>query len=208
MDREQIRRKVFEYSTRLNVTLGSIDDLADSMMRDSIEMFKKKGIFRQTLKYHSKQALKESERILSCYRQGTQAPYLDFLDIIQDEIQPDIERLYYAIKHVLDRNKVEDAEMRARVLQTYVMTEMAMKGYERFKDLLERTTHSRLEKALHELNPANVIFHWRQVTEIIFGRIHDEIAQDANVSTGVEVVCQKLFDIDWLEEKAQRAIAL
>ncbi len=206
--KETIIQTVHQYSARINVTLGGITDLADSQIRDCIEAFKKRGIFRQELKRHANAALRESERVHRSYRQNTKANdllYLDFLDAIQDDIKADAERLYFAIKLVFDRRKEQDTDLKTKVLQASYLTEMNERGYLKYKEILEKATHAKLSAALWPINPEGVMHEWQRVADIIFNNAFPrDITEDPSVAAGMKIITGKLFDLDWLEEKAER----
>ena len=142
--------------------------------------------------------------------------WLDLTDHIDEELGTHVERLYYAIKLVVDREKTPHGETMARMWTANIMLRLAVR---QFNELFE--TQSRKCMGVLSLRGAfapgcmdGALKEWNAATEAMDRHLcpkdarHVELDKDANVANGIKAIANRLKDAETYNRGADYAIGL
>lgn len=126
---ERTRNKIDRCCSLYYITCGSVYNVAQSAMVDAAaELRSRPDIFRHKLKYNVRRALaaydvwngKMARQLTDRYQL-----WLDISDKVDEEMQPHIQKLFFAIKAVLMKRRVPDYALRARCETALVVCKLA-----------------------------------------------------------------------------------
>ena len=133
VEAEQIQKHIGENFNRLNslinLVVGAVNTIAGRAVFDAkSELFKRKDIYRQDVKYNARLAEKayyDYERLHTRNFGDRYNLFLDYLSAVEDNIAKDIDILTYSIAQVLTKHNQTDAMLKAKVETARTMCEYA-----------------------------------------------------------------------------------
>ena len=109
---ERTHAKIDRCCSFYYITCGSVYNVAQSAMVDAAaELRERPDIFRHRLKYNVRRALAAYDvwnRKMECQLADRYQLWLDISDKVDEEMQPHITKLYWAIKAVLMKRNIPD----------------------------------------------------------------------------------------------------
>lgn len=165
-----------------------------------------------------KMTLKDYSRKLGLSSKGRDkyTLWLDLTDHVDEEMKPHMERLYYAIKMVMDRNHQPHSETLARMWTARFMLNLASETFNKIfeaqrKDCLGIVS-LRSEFAYGSME--GQLKCWDMALEAMSKHIcpkedkHVVLDEDTNVANGMKAIINKLIDFDIYERGAEYGIKL
>lgn len=140
--------------------------------------------------------------------------WLDTTDRVDEEMKPHMDRLYYAVKMVMDRYSTPHSETLARMWTAHIMLQFAIRQFDTlFSDQKSRTGIS-LRSAFASGCMAGQLKAWHHALEALDKQFCPKDApdvvldQDPAVRTGVGAIYNKLNDPDLYNRGAEYGISL
>ena len=142
--------------------------------------------------------------------------WLDLTDHIDEELRPHMERLYYAIKLAVDREKTPHGETLARMWTANIMLRLAVK---QFDDMFETQCKKcmgvlSLRGAFAPGRMDGALRDWDAATEAMDSHLcpkdarHVELDKDTNIANGIKAIANSLKDAETYNRGADYAIGL
>ncbi len=140
--------------------------------------------------------------------------WLDTTDRVDEEMKPHMDRLYYAVKMVMDRYSTPHSETLARMWTAHIMLQFAIRQFDTlFSDQKSRTGIS-LRGAFASGCMTGQLKAWHHALEALDKQLCPKDApdvvldQDPAVRTGVRAIYNKLNDPDLYNRGAEYGISL
>lgn len=140
--------------------------------------------------------------------------WLDTTDRVDEEMKPHMDRLYYAVKMVMDRHSTPHSETLARMWTAHIMLQFAIRQFDTlFSDQKSRTGIS-LRCAFASGCMTGQLKAWHHALEALDKQLCPKDApdvvldQDPAVRTGVRAIGNKLNDPDLYNRGAEYGISL
>ncbi len=140
--------------------------------------------------------------------------WLDTTDRVDEEMKPHMDRLYYAVKMVMDRYSTPHSETLARMWTAHIMLQFAIRQFDTiFSDQKSRTGIS-LRGAFASGCMTGQLKAWHHALEALDRQLCPKDApdvvldQDPAVRTGVRAIYNKLNDPDLYNRGAEYGISL
>ncbi len=140
--------------------------------------------------------------------------WLDTTDRVDEEMKPHMDRLYYAVKMVMDRYSTPHSETLARMWTAHIMLQFAIRQFDAiFSDQKSRTGIS-LRGAFASGCMTGQLKAWHHALEALDKQLCPKDApdvvldQDPAVRTGVRAIYNKLNDPDLYNRGAEYGISL
>jgi len=189
---EEAKSAFDRLNSLINVSVGAANTIAGRCLYDAYEqLICDKRLFRHELKMRANEAKKSFARYESRHLQNFGDRYqlfLDYLDSIEDEVMPHVNKFYWSVKSLLDKNNEANSALKAKITTARTMIEYACHIY----DLLLEKTHTETSIDFNQLmRPArltSVLYSWEQVTFYI-------CKTDADVDLNADPNCRLAFDI-------------
>ncbi len=140
--------------------------------------------------------------------------WLDTTDRVDEEMKPHMDRLYYAVKMVMDRYSTPHSETLARMWTAHIMLQFAIRQFDTiFSDQKSRTGIS-LRSAFASGCMTGQLKAWHHALEALDRQLCPKDApdvvldRDPAVRTGVRAIYNKLNDPDLYNRGAEYGISL
>lgn len=208
--------KEFEHLNSLvNIVLGATNTTAGKILYDAKNVLSEnKKIWRHEIKHDMKAACKAYDDYEHLHIQNFGDRYqlfLDYLDSVEDEIQPHIDRLRIAIKQALDKYNEPDSDIKSYVETARVIVEYSCKIYDMLlKKAKEKSgidfnnlmRPARLTATLNNIDKvATRVCKLNNVTDI-------DLNNDDNCRLAFRVIENKLTSEDFINRTGYEAITL
>lgn len=125
-------------SARFNVEYGMLSTAAHERYLDATDMLEATPHYSRNVKHWKKRADRAWEKY---YRNVGLAfhekypLYIDFCNKTYEHIEPDLEKFYNSIKRVLDRHRVGESDLKARLVLAYELTELCRKFFVKYWEI-------------------------------------------------------------------------
>ena len=199
------------------VMIGTANQVAYMAIEDAIEMMQDSGMYRQKQKQKAMAAVE-------AYRKYERAAY-EHYKVIEDDryplwqdligraaekLQPDVQKLFFAIKNVIDRSKVRNAAVLAQIQTGVALITLSTLMYDTMANQFQRMTLLNIHQMFNAGRLTAVESNWKAVGEIT-GR---QVMQDVNLrddpacQLGINVLLTRYQQADFLNEAAGEALRL
>lgn len=199
------------------VMIGTANQLAFMAIEDAVDMMQDAGMYRQEQK-------QKAQAAIEAFRRYERAAYLHYQVIGDDryslwqdlvgraaeKLQPDVQRLFFAIKNVIDKSKVRNAAVLAQIQTGVALITLSTLMYDTMAAQYQRHTLLDIHKMFDGGRLTAVESCWKAVGEVT-GR---QVMQDVNLrddpacQLGVEVLLRRYQDAGFLNEAAGEALRL
>lgn len=128
-------------SARFNVEYGMLSTAAHERYLDATDMLESTPYYSRNVKHWKKRADRAWEMY---YRNVGRAfhdkfpLYVDFCNKAYQHIETDLEKFYNSIKRVLDRHRVGDSDLKARLVLAYELTELCRKFFVKYWEICSK----------------------------------------------------------------------
>lgn len=129
------KKEAFEHCySRLNLVVGAANSIAGKWLFDAVEMMEQdKKLFRFTIKHEAhfcKKMFNDYEKAHLTDHGGMKQFYIDYLDVMDDRVQPHAEKMYWAIKNRLDKENVENSALFAKMQMATTLIDYSVYLYD------------------------------------------------------------------------------
>ena len=134
--------------------IGSLASITQTAVKDLLDaLIERKDFFRHSLKYHIKEAYARSEQLIKVFRDRTSDTsryqmWLDITDGIEEDLRPDVTRLFYTTDNILLKHNVPEHRLQSMAVVAYNLTIMLHDMSVRYDDVV-----GKLGFSVHGLKP-------------------------------------------------------
>lgn len=200
----------------VNVMLGAVNTIAGRTLYEAYEMLvKDKKRFRFSVKQCANNAKKDFDAYekMHCRIFGDRYRlFLDYLDSVEDEVMPHVQKMYFSIKSVLDKNRESDSALKAKIELARTMIEYSCYIYDR---LLNETRKQSGYDFDRWMRPARLtgVLHWWDELEKLICKTDDKgvtinLNEDANCRLAFDIIERVLTNEDTLNKAGYEALKL
>lgn len=229
---EQIEQEMRLTEAGFYVVAAAANELASVTVFDAMDTLRRNGFHgnKEARKWatkcekdiHSYETMMRIRLQDASRRMGTVAEdgrdkytlWLDTTDRVDEEMKPHMDRLYYAVKMVMDRYSTPHSETLARMWTAHIMLQFAIRQFDTiFSDQKSRTGIS-LRSAFASGCMTGQLKAWHHALEALDKQLCPKDApdvvldQDPAVRTGVRAIYNKLNDPDLYNRGAEYGISL
>ncbi len=229
---EQIEQEMRLTEAGFYVVAAAANELASVIVFDAMDTLRRNGFHgnKEARKWatkcekdiHSYETMMRIRLQDASRRMGTVAEdgrdkytlWLDTTDRVDEEMKPHMDRLYYAVKMVMDRYSTPHSETLARMWTAHIMLQFAIRQFDTiFSDQKSRTGIS-LRSAFASGCMTGQLKAWHHALEALDKQLCPKDApdvvldQDPAVRTGVRAIYNKLNDPDLYNRGAEYGISL
>ena len=197
--------------------IGTANKVAYFAIEDAIEQMDIYGMLKQKQKVHALKAIEELDKYernayehFAALADGRYALWQDLIGRAAEKLEPDIVKLRFAIKNVIDRAKVSNSTPLAYIQTALALITLATLMYDTMAAQYQRQTMLPIRDEFRGGRLTAVERHWKAVGEIT-GRqqmANVNLRDDPQCILGVQVILTKYQQADFLNEAAQEALAL
>lgn len=205
-------------NSTVNMVVGAANTIAGKVLNDFVEWLKKDENmhhYRQRVKLCVNNALKEFERYESIHYRNFGEKYglfLDYLDETENEVMPDVDKVYWSFKSCIDKAGEPQSEFFAKIEQAMVVAEIACAIYDRLTEEIQKQTGFDFRPQMKQARLTGTL-HWLDVLEKAMckkttkdvGNI--DLNKDKNCNLATSIVMRKLTDYDLFNKIGAKAIA-
>lgn len=197
--------------------IGTANQSAYIAMDDAVDALQDAGMLRQQVKVKAQAALKEFRRYEKAVFQhynsmGDDRYYLwsDMVSRAADGLESDVQKLYFAIKSVLDRHNVERSEVYAKVQTAAAMIDMSVMMFDTMAEQFQRQTMIPIAKSFDGGRLTSVQNNWRMVAYITGRNVlpNVDLNNDPTCHMAVKVILTKYQQAEFLNKAAGEALRL
>mgnify|MGYP007130623261 CR=1 FL=1 len=195
--------------------IGTANQLAFMAIDDAIEAMKEAGMWKHQEKVKAQKAVEE-------YQKYEHQAWVHFTELGDDryplwqdlvgraaqKLEPDILKLYFAIKNQIDKARVPNADVLAKIQVGVAMTTLATLMYDTLEAQFQSQTVINLRQAFCGGRITATEKNWRAVGEITGRKVMPNVnlRDDPACKLGVEVIMSRYERADFLNEAAKEAI--
>ena len=207
---------VFErLNSLVNLSLGAVNTIAGRTLYDACEMLTKdKKRFRFSVKKNANEAKKFFDKYESIHLQNFGDRYqlfLDYLDSIEDEVMPHVEKMFWSFKAVLDKNREPDSALKAKVEVAGTMLEYSCYIYDRLIEQTRKASGYDFDRYMRPARLTGASHSWNEVVGIICKTDNGnniDLNADANSKLAFEIIERMLTSEDTLNRAGYEALKL
>lgn len=214
---EQANELADEMAKQFWTMIGTANQVAFVAMDDAMEAMEACGMLRQQVKVKAQRAMQEYERYeRSAYRHFHEMcddRYYLWSDLITrsaERLKPDVQRLYYAVKNVIDRHKVRNSEALAKIQTALALVTLSTLMFDTLLAEFQRQTMFRLEQSFRGGRLTAVESNWKAVGELTGRQVMQDVdlKNDEACALGVQVILTRYQKADFMNEAAHEALEL
>ena len=197
--------------------IGTANQCAYAAMDEAVEAMKECGMFRQQVKAKAQRAMLEFEKYEAAAHKhfdalgnNTWGLWQDLVCRASDKLQPDIQKLYFAIKNVIDKYGVKNSYALAKIQTALALVTMSTLMYDTMVEQFQRQTPISLKQTFSAGRLTASESCWRMVGYITGNQtLRDiDLAHDEACALGVRVLLAKYQSADFLNDAAGEALRL
>ena len=214
MNREQYEKGYWETDKYVNCVIGVANEVARLAVADGIKAVEQSPLYRHQIKSWCKQTFQEQERYenshLRKFLRDQQQVFLDFLDACEREFRPHIFNIYMGAKQVMDRHRVSDTELKARVECGRIVAMMACANFDTLMKVHREKYGADYTCLFQQFRYTRPMQLWTKVAEaVVINDTGDEtlsLTDDENLKLAYDVMARKLADTDLISRIGYVAI--
>ncbi len=141
--------------------------------------------------------------------------WVDLTDGVNDEMKPYIERLYYAVKMVMDRHRTPHAETLARMWTAHIMLQFAVRQFDQLFEEQKKDCHGvSVRSAFASGSLQGQLQCWQHAVEAMGKQLCPadapdvELTEDENVANGIRAIEVHLQDYNLYNRAGEYAVGL
>ena len=197
--------------------IGTANQAAFFAMDDAIEEMGKAGMLRHQAKVKAMKAVSEFERYDKAVKKyfhdiGDDRYYLwaDLVNRAAERLQPDVDKLYIAIKNCIDGKRVPNSVALAKIQTALALLSLSVLMYDTMAAQYQRQTMIKIAETFRGGRLTAVESNWKAVGYIT-GKMtmqHVNLRDDPQCNLGVRVILARYQSADFLNDAAEEALAL
>lgn len=199
---------------RLNIVVGAVNSIAGGWLYDTVEELEQdKRLYRHEVKRWAKEAKRrfdEYERVHLTDHGGLKSFYVDYLDCMDERVRPHTEKMYWAIKNRIDKERIEGSALFAKVELTLTLLEYSVYVYDFLINDVRESSGYDFDRYLKPARLSDTVKAWRELERIVCktpGR-HIDLNEDPTCTLGFRCIERMLTSEDVLNDAAMEAIRL
>lgn len=213
----EYNRIVDEVAKQFWPKIGTANHIAFQAIDDAVEMMTDCGMMRQKVKVHAQKAIVEYHRYefatwqhFKIMNDGRFALWQDLIGRAAVKMEPDIQKLHYSIKQVLDREHVENSEVMAQIQTGLALVTLSTMMFDILMESYQCHTMIDVAGMFMAGRLTAVERHWREVGEITGKQVMADVnlRDDKTCQLAVRVILERYQRADILNEAAGEALRL
>lgn len=220
MNFDALNEKSQEYHTMCHkimstarVLVCSVNDIADSIVRDAVNQLQKTKHYKQLIKQNAKTTLVEIRKAQNYLRYRLDANawqlWMDIADNFNEFVATDIYKLRIAIKSLLDKHNIPESDLKSHVLTADAMLIAAMRTYEDYYKVHYDGFGLDLSWELRGCYLDKAHAPWGRLTNLLTGKDPNvDLNADPNCKLTVNIIIKKLCNPKNINEIGRKALML
>ena len=197
--------------------IGTANMAAYQAMDDAVDMMRDCGMLRQQVKVKALKALAEYERYDKAVKAhfhsiGDDRYYLwaDLVARAAGRLQPDIDKLFFAIKNKIDSYGVSNSLTYAKIQTALALVTLSTLMYDTMAAQFQRMTMIQIADTFRGGRLTACESLWKQVGEVTGRQVlaYVDLKDDPACILGVQVILTRYEKADFLNEAAGEALRL
>lgn len=197
--------------------IGTANQCAYLAMDDAIEAMQGCGMMKQMVKVKATKAMQEYER----YDKAVKHHFLElgddryflWADIVAraaDMLQPDVTKLYFAIKNRIDEKRVRNSVALAKIQTAVALVTLSTLMYDTMAAQYQRQTMIKIAETFRGGRLTTVESNWKAVGDLTGRQVMQDVnlRDDPQCQLGVQVILARYQSADFLNEAAGEALRL
>lgn len=210
-------RETFNHiSSLFHTIIGETNDVANSIMLDAINEIKKAGLLKQKVKKMCKAAIERysvfDKKNMEDMRNSNidkRQFYMDFLDSVNERTKNDVFILRQSVKRLLDKNAIENSDLKSYILTTHTLLIFSIELFDRFVSTCPPCPPINIAKTYRDARLASVKQAWEQVEEILCPDCKNiDLTKDKDCKLAMEILETKLVSEQGINESGMEALNL
>lgn len=195
--------------------IGTANQCAFMAMDDAMEAMQDCGMLRQQVKVKAQKAVRE-------YEQYDRAVVMHFRDVDNDRfflwadlvtraatrLQPDVTKLYYAIKNVIDAKGVDNSVALAKIQTAMALISLSVLMFDTLADQFQRRTMLPIADTFRGGRLSAVERCWKAVGDLTGRQVLQQVdlSNDETCQLGINVILTRYQSAEFLNEAAGEAL--
>lgn len=197
--------------------IGTANQTAFYAMDDAVEAMTEAGMMRQQVKVKAQKAMQEYERYDKAVKQhfhelGDDRYYLwaDLVARAAERLQPDVNKLYFAIKNRIDEKRVKNSVALAKIQTALALVTLSTLMFDTMAAQYQRQTMIRIAETFRGGRLTAVERNWKEVGDITGRQVMQDVnlRDDPQCQLGVQVILARYQSAEFLNEAAGEALRL
>lgn len=203
-------------SSLFHTIIGGTNDVAHSIMLDTIKEIDKAGLYKQKVKKMCKAAV-ERYSIFEKQNMGDMKHaeidkrqlYMDFLDSVNERTKNDVFILRQSVKRLLDKNAIENSDLKSYILTTHALLIFSIELFDRFVNTCPPCPPINIAKTYRDARLTSVKQAWEEVENILCPDCKNlDLTKDKDCKLAFEILETKLVSEQGINESGMKALNL
>lgn len=199
-----------------NLVVGAANTIAGKAVFDARDMLKqRKDLWKFEVKCRATKATQAYYKYEKVHMKNFGDRYnlfIDYLDSVEEDIQPHVDKLCYSIAQVLSKYNQKDSMLKARLETARTLCEYACGVFDRIMKEAQERTHHNFANVFAPARLTEVLFQWNCVTSNICRTepkgLDISLNDDPNCRLAFEIIERKLVSEDFLNKAGYEALKL
>ena len=197
--------------------IGTANQAAYLAMDEAVEAMKECGMYKQQAKVKAQRAIDEFhkyEKLCTHHflSMGDDRYYLwqDLIGRAADKLEPDVQKIFFAIKNVLDKYNVPNAVCYAKIQTAMALVTLSTLMFDTMAERYQRQTPVRIAEYFKAGRLTGSENNWKALGDITGKQVLQDInlRDDPACQLGVQVILTRYQSADFLNEAAGEALSL
>lgn len=197
--------------------IGTANYTAYCAIDDAVDAMRECGMMRQMVKVRAQAALREYERYDANARRHFKTVgdnhYSLWADIViraAERLQPDVQKLYFAIKNKIDAGRCKNSVALAKIQTGVALVTLATLMYDTMEQQYQRKTMISIGASFRGGRLTAVEQNWKAVGELTGKCVMQDVdlRDDEACRLGVEVILQRYQSAAFINDAAGEALEL
>lgn len=199
--------------------IGSLATITQTAIKDLLDVLtQRKDLYKHSLKYRIKEAYFRSEILISVFKKHTQIVsqydlWLDITDCMEEDLKPDIQKLYYTTNNILLKHNVKEPELQSLAVVAYNLTVMLHDLSLRYGEVMSKLGFNGTSKVRPDrdfLKPMYGMYaSMREVAEILITDKDAEYFKEGGlIYRALNVIALKVCNLERIDEVANRGLKI
>ena len=197
--------------------IGTANQCAYLAMDDAVEAMEACGMMRQKVKVKARQAIAEYERydraVYNHFKAMDDERYYLWADIVDrgsQRLQPDVLKLYFAIKQKIDSYRCPNSDALAKIQTALGLISLSVLMYDTMAAQFQRQTMLRIAETFRGGRLTSVERNWKEVGYLTGSQVmaHVDLQNDPQCMLAVQVILARYQTAEFLNDAAGEALEL
>lgn len=214
---QQAERVQDEMAQHFWVMIGTANQTAFMAIEDAVDMMQEAGMYKHQAKQKGQAAVEAFHRYeraaYNHYKMMDDDRYPLWQDLVGRaalKLQPDVQKLFFAIKNVIDRSRVSNAAVLAQIQTGVALITLSTLMYDTMASQYQRQTLLDIHRMFDGGRLTAVESNRKQVGEFTGRQVMQDVnlRDDPQCQLGIEVLLRRYQDAEFLNEAAGEALRL